>query len=159
MLPICRLHVHSARVYNGGVISLPGPRRYPRGASQVQCSVCNTVNCAMAVRARMLLRLHAISGKGIFDCHRKPSYTSVSVVAHWHAEVTGNVCASLPAGESGRPRRVQSLPDNADVCVGSPERQVCRLQPCDAGGHRSRAPVAAGASAEDAVRGRGEPPG
>ena len=23
---------------------------YPRGASQVQCSICGTVNCAMAVR-------------------------------------------------------------------------------------------------------------
>ena len=53
---------HQPALFPGGdmaqlVCSSPTCRvvlMYPRGASQVQCSICGTVNCAMAVTAPIL---------------------------------------------------------------------------------------------------------
>lgn len=50
---------------------------YPRGASQVQCSICGTVNCAMAVQF--------------------PSFVYHKHSTHYHAMVFG--CRAMALGE------------------------------------------------------------
>ena len=59
--------------------------RYPRGARQVQCSVCNTINCALAVHPLLChLRSQPIAeGAHKTRMHSLSAPLAFKILSHW----------------------------------------------------------------------------
>lgn len=106
---------------------------YPRGASQVQCSICGTVNCAMAVTPPVLF-LQALFALCACPCSQEAqrlcTFTYNTAVARGRA------------GQSDRAPGVRALPHDAHVRPWCAVRKMRCLQLC----HSSN-PIVYGTSA------------
>ena len=122
---------------------------YPRGAERVQCSICGTTNCAIAVRKEK------VSPPFFFFFF---FFFKVIFFAHLPLFPFSSLLSLFPTrfpGEPGRPPRLRRVPHHAHVRARGAERKVRRLQQRDADGEALSSAAAATAAAAAAAAASG----
>ena len=119
--------------------------QYPRGASQVQCSLCNTINTAIDVShgfgdnvmsSAVPVEPDLQDAAACFTCFYMSACLAASALSCTHSSMlTQRHKSSLTsrawhAGKSNRSHSLQLLSNYADVCFWGSFSEMCSMQHC-----------------------------